>query len=360
MKFVIMAGGGGTRLWPVSRENIPKQVQPFIQDKTLLQVTYERLSIVFPIEDIYVSTNVAHKEIIKQQIPGLPAAQLILEPEKKDTAPAIGFAALHVLRDDPEAAFVTINSDAYIRDTTEYIRVLWLLETLVEKYKEKVILVGIKPSYPETGYGYIKMDGQVDQITNDLGSADEIFKVERFVEKPDIEKAKQYVSQWNYLWNPALFCWKASHVLDLFKEHLPEHYEVLKQLQAVLDDRSAVAKLFAQFEPISIDYGIVEKVSEMLVVPADFGWADIGHWRTIKDVLSDDAHENLVKGEHLGIDTEGSLIYNYSDKLVATIGLKNMVVVETDDILLVCPKERSQDVKQIVTELKKNNNKKYL
>jgi mannose-1-phosphate guanylyltransferase len=359
MKYVILAGGGGTRLWPVSRKNTPKQTLPFIGDKTLLQTTYERLAKAFRPEDIYISSNINQKEVIKSQLPNFPDANLILEPEKKDTAPAIGFAAVHLFNQDPESSFVTINSDAFVKNEEEYVRILKLAEKLIDKYPQKCVLVGLKPLYPETGYGYIKMASQMDKFDDGRGGFDEVFEVERFVEKPNLETAKQYVSQWEYLWNPALFVWKTRNLLDKFKEFLPKHYEVLTQIKDDLLNTKVVQEKFSQFEPISIDYGIMEKFKDMIVIPADFGWADIGHWRTIKDVLSAE-DENLVKGSCLNEDCHGNLIYNYTDKLISTIGLRNMIIVQTEDVLLICPKEKSAEVKKIVEKIKEKGWSQYL
>jgi mannose-1-phosphate guanylyltransferase len=345
-----MAGGGGTRLWPVSRQSKPKQLLPFIGDKTLLQATYERLAKGFNQEDIYISTNVNQKEAILQQLPEFPVDQLILEPEKRDTAPAIGLVAVSLMQRDPEVDFVTINSDAYVKDEDEYLRLLKLAEQIIRKHPQKTLLLGLKPTYPETGYGYIKMSGQFDKIKNNNGF-DEIFEVERFVEKPNLETAKSYVSKWQYLWNPAVFVWNAKNLMNLFATHLPQHHTVLRDLAMNYSNQEYVSKRFLDMDPISIDYGIMEKLTDMLVIPADFGWADIGHWRTVKDVLSNE-EDNLVKGNYCHEDSAGNLIYNYTDKMVCTVGIKDMIVIQTDDVLFMCPKDRAHDVKKIIEQLK--------
>jgi len=350
MKFVILAGGGGTRLWPVSRKNSPKQVKPFIGDRTMLQTTFDRLASAFPVEDIYISTNIAQKNDVVTQLPSLHSENLILEPLKRDTAPAIGLAAVHLMQKEPNSNFVTINSDAHVEDNAEYIRILKLADKLINENPKKCVMVGVNPTYPETGYGYIKMKKSYGEFAHAEGS-DTVFEVEKFVEKPDFETAEKYVSSWEYLWNPALFIWNTQNLMSQFKEFLPKHFEILQDINNDYLNKTAVQEKFTKMDPISIDYGIMEKLDDMLVVPADFGWADIGHWRTVKDVLSKE-DENLVKGSYIGEDSKGNLIYNYTDNIICTIGLENMIIVQTSDVLLVCPKDRSQDVKKIVSQLK--------
>jgi mannose-1-phosphate guanylyltransferase len=359
MKLVIMAGGGGTRLWPVSRKNSPKQTLPFVGDQTLLQATFDRLSKSFAIGDIFVSTNVNQCEIVLEQLPAIKRENLILEPEKKDTAAAIGYAAIKLIQIDPEACFVTINSDAYIKNEKEYLRILKLAEKVIEKYPQKAVMVGVKPTYPETGYGYIKMAEQIDKFSNESGGFDQLFRVEKFVEKPDYETAKQYVDDWEYLWNPALFVWKAKSLLEKFKEFLPRHYEILMALKDNLNQANYIKEKFTEFEPVSIDYAIMEKLLDMVVIPADFGWSDIGHWRTIKDVLSR-PDKDLIKGKVITLNNSGNLIYNYTDKLVATIGLKDLIIVQTEDVTLICHKDQAQEVKKILAIVKEKNYEEYL
>ncbi len=359
MKFVIMAGGSGTRLWPVSRKNSPKQVQPFIGEKSLLQTTYERLLKSYSQDDIFVSANISQKKYIVDQLPLIDDTRLILEPIKRDTAPAIGYAAIYLEKIYDQAVnFVTINSDAYVLDESEYFNTLAVLNKLIETHPGKCAMVGIHPTYPEVGYGYIKLKKSFAEILGSNEKPYEIFEVEKFIEKPDLKMAKQYLSKWGYLWNPALFVWHTATLLKKFQEFLPEHYVLLQKIKNNFSDE-IINEFFPQMEPISIDYGIMEKNQDMLVVPSDFGWADIGHWRAVKDVLSQE-RENILRGDCVVEDSSGNLIYNYSDKLVCTVGLKNMVVVQTDDVLLICPKKRAQEVKKIVAMLKDQGKEKYL
>jgi len=360
MKIVILAGGGGTRLWPVSRKNKPKQIQPFIGNKTLLQKTFERLRSGFKLDDILVSANARHYSLIHKQIPALPKKNYILEPEKKDTAAAIGLVAAYLAKQNPKEVFLTANADHYIKNVKEYIRIIKLIGKVVKDNPAATGLVGIKPTYPETEYGYIKINKLFGQIGND-----EIFYGEKFIEKPDFITAKKYFKAWDYLWNPAMFCWRADYLLSLFKKHLPKHYLHLNKIQKAVgtkSEKSVLNREFKKIKPsISIDYGIMEKIKKMLVVPADFDWVDVGHWRTVKDVLSQKKDDNVIKGKYVGHDSKGNLIYSYSGKLIATAGVENMVIIDTEDCLLVCPKNRAHEIKKIVEELKKRKDyQKYL
>lgn len=358
MKALILAGGAGTRLWPVSRKNKPKQVQPFIDEKTLLQATYERVSAGFRKEDIFISTGKSLVDKIKEQLPDFDENNLIIEPARRGNAPAIGLAALIFHARDPKSSLVTVWSDNYIKDVGEYIRILKLLDKILDDNPSKTALVGVKPTYPETGYGYIKMDSQVAKIGDD-----EIFNVERFVEKPDLETAKKFLQQWDYMWNPGIFSWKTEYLLKLYKEFLPEAYEHLEVIKSALGtdrEKEVIDREFLAMPSIEIEPGILEKSKDILVVPASFGWADIGHWRTVQEMLSDGNGGNVVKGEHVHIDGSGNLIYSYSHRLIATAGIKDTIIIETDDVVLVCPKDRAQDVKKIVKKLEERGMEQYL
>ncbi len=359
MKAIILAGGGGTRLWPVSRKKDPKQIKPLVGSDTLLQKTYKRVNKGFRKSDIFISTNIKYKQAIKKQLKSFPDRNLILEPEKKDTAAAIGLAAVSLFHKNPKSIMVTVNSDAYIKDEKEYLRILKLAEKVVQKKPGSTVLIGINPTYPETGYGYIKLGSRDIKL-----GEDEIFKAEKFVEKPDFKKAKEYLSKWDYLWNPAMFVWRVDTLLNLYKKYLPSIYKSLMSIEASLGKKNSAEVIKEEFEkikPISIDYGIMEKIQDkMLVIPADFGWADVGHWRTVKDVLSKKESDNVVKGKYIGIESEGNLVYSFSGKLVATCGINDMIIIETEDSILVCPRDRAQDVKKIVQMLEEKNLNEYL
>lgn len=358
MKALILAGGAGTRLWPVSRKNKPKQVQPFIDEETLLQKTYNRTLEGFKKEDIFISTNKNLVDQIKIQIPDIKENNLIIEPVRRNRAPAIGLAALLLHAQDPKSSLVTIWSDHYIKNIDEYIRVLKLLDKILESNPSKTALVGVKPTYPETGYGYIKMDSQAAKI-----GEDEIFNVEKFIEKPELDKAKQFIQQWDYLWNPGIFSWKTEHLLNLYKKFLPEIYKHLENIKKAIGtdkEKETIEKEFTAMPSVEIEEAILEKTKDILVVPASFDWTDIGHWKTIQEMLADGKNGNVIKGKNINIDSSNNLIYSYTGKLIATAGVKNMIIIETDDVVLVCPKDKAQDVKKIVKKLNENGMKEYL
>lgn len=365
MKAIILAGGGGTRLWPVSRRKNPKQVEAIIGRDSLLQATYTRLRRGFAARDIYVATADSQRPAVMAQLPRLPKGRLIAEPCRRDTASAIGYALLQVSREHPRDTFVIINSDAYVQDVSEYLRVIRAAGRVIEEKPGYTMLIGIKPSYPETGYGYIKTGRPLrPSPAKGGGKTGHVFAVERFVEKPDLATAEEYLASGGYLWNPTLIVGRVDHFLELYDKHLPRHAEIFRRMKRSFGrsgEAAAVSRLFARLPSISIDYGILEKEKRLLVMPADFGWADVGNWRTVKDILSRAPEENIVKGLHVGVDSAGNLIYSFSGKLVATAGVCNMIIIETGDAVLICPRERAQDVKKIVGLLEeKRRLKKYL
>jgi mannose-1-phosphate guanylyltransferase len=352
MKALILAGGGGTRLWPASRLSKPKQFIPLYESRSLLRLTYERVADFFSPEDIWLATATSLKKSCKNEVPEIN--NYSLEPIARNTAPAIGLALLHILSKDPEAIVVTINSDHYIHNTADYLQVIKQAEKIISTYPNKLLLIGLKTQHPETGYGYIKRGMKVEQYTDS-----EVYLVNQFVEKPDAATAKLYHQSEDYLWNPAIFVFYAKHLLNLYAKHLPEHYKLLQAMQPVLDDETKINKFFSQMENISIDYGILEKEKDLLVLPASFGWSDIGSWPAVAELLPQDG-DNKVKGMSVNIASHNNIIVTEDDCLVATIGVDDMIIVQTKDAVLVAKKDQAQAVRQVVAELQKKELNKFL
>ncbi|MCX6786074.1 MAG: sugar phosphate nucleotidyltransferase [Candidatus Komeilibacteria bacterium] len=353
MKALVLAGGTGTRLWPVSRKKNPKQIEPLVGKESLLKTTVKRIKPSFKSIDIILSVNREQLPRIKKDLGSMVSGKnYLIEPIKRDTAAAIGLAAALIAKTNPQEIIVTVNADHYIKDSAEYLRVLKSAGEAVKKYPDHLVLVGIKPSYPETGYGYIKLKKPFAKI-----GPDTFYQVDCFKEKPDLKTAKKYLANKNYLWNPAYFVFQAGTMMKLFQRHLPEQYKILTRIAA---QPSLLKSEFKKIKPISIDYAIMEKSKKMLCLPAKFSWSDIGHFASLHKTLAKSPSANVVKGKYLGQDSSGNLVYNYTDKLVATLGVKNFVIVETNDVLLVCPKNRAQDVKKLVEELERKKMLKYL
>lgn len=354
---VILAGGVGTRLWPVSRRNSPKQIKPFLDGESLILKTYKRIKKIAPKENIFLSTNIALLKDIQDELYDLPNKNFVLEPVRRDTAAAFGLSLLKILKRDKDGIFVYINSDAHIKDEKEYERILKLGEQIIKEEPNRILLIGINPTYPETGYGYI----EVGDFYKNVG--EDIFNVASFKEKPDLETAKRYLESSKYFWNPTLIIAKANNFLENYKRYLPEMYDILMKINEAIDtedEDSVIEDLFSRITPISIDKGILENAREMIVLPGNFGWTDIGHWRAIADILSDEGKDNIELANHIHTDSSGNLIYSLTGKLTATIGLQNMIIIETEDALLICPRDRAQDVKAIVEKIEKADLKKYL
>ncbi len=361
---ILMAGGSGTRLWPLSRVGAPKQVHALLDEETLLQKTANRLIRGFGAERLWVTTHVDYVARVQKELPLVSPKHLSLEPARRETAPALGLALVRILKEDPDAVVVYANSDNYVRNVAEFLRILKVAEGVVRSNPERLALIGVRPTYPETGYGYIRMGDVVARSEGKKGEGeDEVFSVRGFVEKPDLKTAKRYLASWDYLWNPTLLVARAATLLDCYARHLPEMYGQLMTIKNALgtkNEQRVVAKEFSAIQPISLDYGILEKEKGMVVIPAAFGWTDVGSWRAVHEILAGDPNATVARGPHAAIDSSANLIVSMTGKLVTTIGVHDMVVVETEDAILICPKSRAQEVKQLVGEMAKKKLAKYL
>jgi mannose-1-phosphate guanylyltransferase/mannose-6-phosphate isomerase len=353
---VILAGGKGTRFWPLSRENCPKQMLNIVGEDTLLRQTIKRVAGFIPLDNVWIiTTDILAQDIRFHLRPlGRDAERIrfIIEPSGRNTAPAIALAAitLHKLSSDP--VMVVMPSDHIIRDTKQFQEKLQLaIEAAEEGY---LVTFGIVPTRPETVYGYIK-SGQSFK-----DSSDEIFHAEGFFEKPDVKTAENFLCQEGYYWNSGIFVWKAAKILKEIENHLPSLYRELKKIGELKDLQNETFKaLYSSLENISIDRGVMEKSSEVLVIPADFGWCDLGNWTSLGDVLEKDERGNILQGNAIDIGSENCTVIA-SDRVLATIGLKDMVVIDTADATLVSSREMVHEVRKVVETLKRNNREEHL
>lgn len=353
--IVIMAGGSGTRLWPMSRCREPKQFQNLCSEQSLIQETYERVKDIVPQKNIYVSLVEPIFEQSQKQLPQVPKENFIVEPEGKNTGPAIAFAAAHIFRRNPYAVVVTLPSDHAIEQLAGFQESIKKILQFIKKNPEYLGTVGIKPTTPDTGLGYIKVGKKI--------ASSELRIVERFVEKPNLEKAKDYVKSGQFLWNASYFCWRADNLLKLYKMHAPELHRGIEKIMGLLGQKGSgkkIKNIYQHFPKVSIDTSIAEKVEKIAVLPAEMGWSDIGNWLTLYEFLRSKTGQHTVsRGNHIGLDDENCLIYA-SSKLLTTIGLKNMIVVDTPDVTLVCDKSRAQDVKKIIEKIESEGKNHYL
>lgn len=320
-----------------------------MDNETLLQKTHNRLSAFLNPENIYLCTPIDLKAEMSTQVP-VDEDRFILEPLRRDTAPALGLAVLKIFLKDPKAIVTNIWADHYIDNQKLYQEIFQTAESFIGKYPEKIFMVGVKPQYPETGYGYIKVGQSFETV-----SGHEVFKVDAFKEKPNLETAQEYLSSGDYLWNPAMFFFRADHFLNLFAKHSPEIYSALMKIKEVVGTPEEERVTFEEFEKlpkISIDYAIFEKEKELYVMSADLGWTDVGNWRSIYDMLTARQGGHAIKGgKYVEIDSSNNLIFSETGQMISTIGVHDSLVIVTKDAILICEKSRAQDVKKIVDQL---------
>lgn len=351
---VIMAGGGGTRFWPLSRQHMPKQLLNFSGNDAMINETINRFKGIVPSESIYIVTSKHQEKPLKEIVSdSIPLKNILFEPVGRNTAPCILYAAMVLLKRHGDGVMCVFPSDHYIERISKFKSTLFQCMDLAEK-TEGLVTIGIQPKYAATGYGYIKYF--------DSEGYNGAYKVDEFIEKPDYKTAEMYLQSGRYLWNSGMFIWRISAIISSFKRFLPRVFEKMQVIVEGIDtvqEDEILQTVYPQLQSISIDYGIMERSSDVYVVPGDFGWNDVGSWDALEAIFSPDGNGNIVKADHIGVDTKNCIVYG-NDKLISTIGLEDMIVVNTDDALLICPKSKAQEVKKIVDKLKGSNRNELL
>jgi len=354
---IIMAGGIGSRFWPISRTSYPKQFLDILgTGKTLIQNTYERFLKVCPKENIYVVTNENYAGLVKEQLPDMQDNQILTEPVMRNTAPCIAYGCFKIESLNADAAIVVAPSDHLILDETAFIAAIEKSLTVASE-KECLITLGIMPSRPDTGYGYIQFTDNVIK--------EEFHKVKTFTEKPNLELAKTFIQSGDFLWNAGIFVWSAKAIVKAFARYQPEMNEIFAEARAVYntdDEKAHVHKAYQQCTNISIDYGIMEKADNVYVLPSEFGWSDLGTWASIYQLAEKDYVGNAVIPSEKVImyDSSNCMVNVPSDKLVVLQGLHDFIVVESNNTLLICPRDQEQNVKQVVADVKNKFGTKYI
>ncbi|WP_260612260.1 mannose-1-phosphate guanylyltransferase [Paenibacillus popilliae] len=358
VKAVILAGGTGTRFWPFSRADYPKQFLPILHQQSMLADTVQRMLQYLPLEHIYIVSLEEYIPIIRKQLPAFPLQNIIVEPMARDTAACIGLSALQLSADDEDPILITLPSDHYISDPDAFHEAL---RTAVYRADQErcVVTLGVKPTRPETGYGYIRIQQNSPPPTNGNEATDistPLTPVEKFIEKPELSVANNIFADGCHYWNTGTFIWKASTIMHLIHLHLPDLYRSLSDMKTLLNDphngQQQLAAAYSSLKKQSIDYGVIEKCESIYMIPVHYGWDDLGNWNALERIHQTDELLNIVHGRHEGIDTERSIIYGATKQLIATVGIEDIVIVATDDVVLVCPKERTQDIKKMVKHLK--------
>ncbi len=350
---VIMAGGGGTRLWPLSRQAHPKQMLRLLEERSLFQTSVERLEGVFPPERIFVVTVEDQAKVLQQLCPRVPPQNYLLEPQPRGTASVVGLAAVALQHLDPQAIMAVLTSDHYIGNEVGFRHLL--LAAYDAAQDGYLVTLGIRPTYPATGYGYIQRGEYLGRY-RDLDA----YCVLRFKEKPDEKQARQMLGDDNHIWNSGMFVWRVEGVLAEFAAQMPDLYQGLLEISRAWgtpEARQVLERVWSGLRSETIDYGIMEGASNVAVIPADgLQWNDVGSWDSLFDILPSDENGNIVMGgKHLGVDTRQSLVYvNQEHRLIVTIGVEDLVVVDTGDVLLVCRKDQAQKVRQVVKQLKES------
>jgi mannose-1-phosphate guanylyltransferase len=351
MIALIMAGGVGTRFWPLSRESNPKQFLNIISEDSMIQMTVKRLQPKIKIEDIYIVTALSQVELTRKHLPCLPQENIIIEPFGMNTAPCIALSAQYLTRKyDKKEKMIVLPADHLIARKDDFLASLEVGKDSAEL--DNLVTFGIKPDYPATGYGYIEAGREIEKG---------MFNVKQFKEKPDLETAKAFLNAGNFFWNSGMFMWKIETILKAFQDYLPKVTDVLKKIETKWNLEGLLADIseeYTRMPKVPVDIGIMEKAEKRVVIPVDYGWSDVGSWKALYDVSQKDENNNVLRCKNEIIESKNN--YINSDKFVTLIGVENLVVIDSGDALLIASKDRSEDVKKIVEKLKKDGKKELL
>ena len=351
---LIMAGGRGERFWPRSRKHLPKQFLSLTGDgRTMIQLTVERILPLVDMEDIFIATNKDYKELVKKQLPKLPEENILCEPVGRNTAPCIGLGAMHIAKKYEDALMMVLPSDHLIKYNSMFVNTLKEACSIAEE-NTNLVTIGITPDYPETGYGYIKFNPSV--------SKGQAFAVDRFVEKPTREVAKEYLETEEYLWNSGMFVWKTSSILKNIEMFMKETYDGLVRIKDSIgteQQEQVLEKEFFAFRSESVDYGIMEKAEDIYTIPGTFGWDDVGSWLAVDRIRKSNELGNVVNGNIITVNSKNCIIEG-SQKLIAAVGLEDLIVVDSDDAILICEKQSAGDIKKVLENLKICNRDEYI
>lgn len=351
---ILMAGGVGSRFWPVSTQDFPKQFHDMLgTGDTLIQKTFNRLSHLIPKENIFILTNERYNDLVFEQLPGITKRQVVLEPAMRNTAPCILYASLKIHKENPDAVMIVAPSDHWIEDEVTFSRNVQQAFDFCAN-NDALMTLGIKPTFPNTGYGYIEYDNSVNQP---------IRPVHQFREKPDYQTAQSFIDQGNFLWNAGIFMWSVNSVIKAFESNQPRLYELFEQGYEVYNtdfEDDFVRDNYAKAENISVDYAIMEKSSNVFVLPAEFDWNDLGTWGSLYDKLEKDENDNaVVNARTLVEDASGNMIKTKHNKIVVIDGISDYIIVDKDDVLLIFPKEKEQDIKKTLQNVKDKFGEQY-
>ena len=347
MKCVILAGGVGSRFWPYSRKNQPKQLLKIFGDKSMLQITVDRLKKIRKIKEIYIITRKDLHNSIIESITGINIKNVLIEPSGKNTAPAIGMMAAFLALENPDDVMCVFPADHYIVGHQKFEKSIIIADNIAKK-GNNIVTIGVKPTHPSTAYGYIQYD------ENNKIESDEIFHVKTFAEKPHRKLAERFMESGDFLWNAGMFFWKVNTFLKSMKTHMPELLNEVEKIAQRLKKGDSFDDLWQFIKPQSIDYGLLEKANNIYVIPADFQWNDIGSWKALYDVFNSDSKGNVIRGHGKVVDGEKNLIHS-KDNFTAILGVSNIVVIKTDDVTLVVNKDKVENIKDLVKFLNDNN-----